>query len=133
MMIAVQGFMAGEYSIEDFQWKNRLILIGGSNADLVKQQSDTFRVQTKENEERKLLIFQWNSQKKAFYEPKKGFVLKEANFNNEFEVKLIGLDGSVKNKETAVINPQKVFDLIDSMPMRRQELKKRINSYQKFD
>jgi hypothetical protein len=28
MMIAVQGFMAGEYSIEDFQWKNRLILIG---------------------------------------------------------------------------------------------------------
>jgi hypothetical protein len=60
-------------------------------------------------------------------------VLKEANFNSEFEVKLIGLDGSVKNKETAVINPQKVFDLIDSMPMRRQELKKRINSYQKFD
>ena len=36
---------------------------------------------------------------------------------------LIGKDGGIKLQEPFVIEPQRIFDLIDSMPMRKAEMK----------
>ncbi|MFN4144264.1 MAG: DUF4174 domain-containing protein [Runella sp.] len=43
---------------------------------------------------------------------------------NEFCAWLIGKDGGVKLLKNKAIHPQELFGLIDSMPMRRQEMKK---------
>jgi hypothetical protein len=40
-----------------------------------------------------------------------------------FAVVLLGKDGGVKRKETKPINPKSLFETIDTMPMRRQELR----------
>ncbi len=36
---------------------------------------------------------------------------------------LIGKDGGIKLKESFVVNPESIFNLIDSMPMRQAEMK----------
>ena len=40
-----------------------------------------------------------------------------------FEVILIGKDGGEKYRTQDVINPSKIFQIIDSMPMRQQEIR----------
>ena len=40
-----------------------------------------------------------------------------------FEVVLIGLDGGIKLRQTKLVSLDKLFTLIDGMPMRRNELK----------
>ncbi len=40
-----------------------------------------------------------------------------------FAVVLIGKDGGVKRKETKPIDPNVLFETIDTMPMRRQEMR----------
>ena len=41
---------------------------------------------------------------------------------------LIGKDGDEKARWTSVVEPQEIFDLIDSMPMRQQEVNKQIET-----
>jgi hypothetical protein len=38
---------------------------------------------------------------------------------------LIGLDQSIKKVFTGVVDPKTVFDIIDRMPMRRAEMRRR--------
>jgi len=45
--------------------------------------------------------------------------------DGNFEVILIGLDGTVKLRQDQVLKLEKLFKTIDSMPMRQQELKSR--------
>jgi hypothetical protein len=40
----------------------------------------------------------------------------------DFEIVLIGLDGSVKMRATETITAGELFSVIDAMPMRRQEI-----------
>lgn len=42
-----------------------------------------------------------------------------------FEVMLIGKDGGVKQREAHLVTAQSLFDLIDSMPMRQDEKRRR--------
>ena len=42
---------------------------------------------------------------------------------NPFKIILIGLDGTIKLEENQVIAPSNIFNKIDQMPMRKQELK----------
>ncbi len=43
--------------------------------------------------------------------------------NNIFSVVLVGLDGQVKKVWLEPVEPQVIFDLIDEMPMRAEEMK----------
>lgn len=43
---------------------------------------------------------------------------------SQFKVSLIGLDGGIKFQSSEVTTAQDFFDLINTMPMRRNELKK---------
>ncbi len=44
---------------------------------------------------------------------------------NAFTVILVGKDGSEKYRTQKVLQPEKLFALIDAMPMRRAEMRKR--------
>ena len=54
-----------------------------------------------------------------------------SELNKEYKIKpgtfiviLVGKDGSEKHRAVAILQPQKLFTIIDAMPMRRSEMKK---------
>ena len=54
-----------------------------------------------------------------------------SELNKEYKIKpgtfiviLVGKDGSEKHRSVTVLQPQKLFTIIDAMPMRRSEMKK---------
>jgi hypothetical protein len=40
-----------------------------------------------------------------------------------FQIKLIGLDGTVKQTSLEILMPQDIFEIIDAMPLRQMELR----------
>ncbi|MEO1261556.1 MAG: DUF4174 domain-containing protein [Bacteroidota bacterium] len=123
---------ASVQSLEKHQWNNRLILILTQQPknDILKKQLTSFRAAHAGMNERKLLVYQitpekyrtgteeainWQLSDKLFSKYKKG--------NNDFEILLIGLDGGIKLRQNKFLSTDQLFALIDSMPMRRAEMR----------
>ena len=47
------------------------------------------------------------------------------NDKEDFEVILIGLDGGIKLQQTEVLKKEALFNIVDAMPMRRNELNRK--------
>lgn len=118
--------------IAHHQWKDRLILLFSSQfegATAVKQLNH-FQEDQAAVKERDLLIYQISPKKGIGPEGVLSAEQVEWFYNyyhvgkDEFNLLLIGKDGSEKLRSEIWIDRQKVFDLIDSMPMRRAEMKK---------
>ena len=48
-----------------------------------------------------------------------------ATKKEDFEILLIGLDGGIKLRQNEPLSYQELFNRVDQMPMRRQEIEKR--------
>ncbi|MEN8788441.1 MAG: DUF4174 domain-containing protein [Flavobacteriaceae bacterium] len=129
MMIFLSCLSSSAQSLDQFLWKNRLIFIMNPDVD---QHGDHPQLKTFEGsgpamKDRDVRIFivrenevldhngqavKWigNTVPDTFY---KGIVL-------------IGKDGGIKLKRPFVVSAEEIFDLIDSMPMRRAEMKNSI-------
>ncbi len=124
------------------QWENRVLLIlsesssdipinSGSQHSLFQAQLDTLQQYSSGLRERKLLIYQVMPSK--FRSADKGWqsssmlYQKYKQTNAPFEVVLIGLDGSVKLRQTKILSSAELFAVIDGMPMRRAELQRQKN------
>lgn len=111
------------------KWKNRILVIAAKEG---KQLEEQIRILSKDTDglaERKLIIYKvlpdkfseginnqsWTKNKKFYAELKKK--------KSDLEVILIGLDGGVKLRQTKTISTEKLFTLIDGMPMRQREIK----------
>ena len=115
---------------EKYQWQNRVLLIitNDINSDAFNSQIQTFKNVNTGLRERKLLVYKlvpedcelvhkdnsWINNKKIFKEYKRT--------KKVFEVVLIGLDGGVKLRQTKHLTSEKLFAIIDGMPMRRREI-----------
>ncbi|BAO75995.1 DUF4174 domain-containing protein [Winogradskyella sp. PG-2] len=119
-------------NIKEHKWNKRVVLLISKtpkSSKLVKQ-LNLFKNQNLEFNERKLIIYKVlldsyklnNPKHKTWTKSKKIF-----QFYNEekldFKIILIGLDGSIKFETTDIIKPSKLYETIDTMPMRRIELK----------
>ena len=117
--------------LEKHIWNNRIIIIISDNeaSDLVKLQLELLN-KPKQLEERKLIIYtvfqnkfkienktesDWinNSELYSKYNPD----------GKPFKIILIGLDGNLKLSQNKVLSSEVLFSKIDSMPMRRREIK----------
>ncbi|MEM9363834.1 MAG: DUF4174 domain-containing protein [Bacteroidota bacterium] len=110
------SFMSFAQNIKEYQWKNRLLVLVSKepNSWESKQQRKIFEQNQLQLEERNMLLLnrQANSQDLARF-----------SLDKNFEgVVLIGKDGGVKLKKPFLIKPQVIFDLVDTMPMRRLEM-----------
>lgn len=114
--------------------KHRILIISTNdknNADFINQ-IELLKNKSIEFEERKLKVFQAlpNFIKSDFDEnwsPSKDLYQK---FNTEkaaFKIVLIGLDRGIKVSQTAILSVEKLFTIIDGMPMRKRELKLKNN------
>lgn len=128
-MIIITSNMLSQ-DLKKHQWKNRLLLVFSydKNSNALKKQIDILTKDKEGLQERKLLIYQFCDDKfttglhSKWYSIKK-LTKKYHSKNKIFEVLLIGLDGKIKLRQTKIVSLEKLFTLIDGMPMRRNELK----------
>ena len=121
--------------LKPYQWENRIVLIftNDVNAEKYQKQLAVFQSDKAGLEERKLLIGKVTPRQYCLgLEDSKCVQSAELyrqfyTKNRDFEVILIGLDGGVKLRQTAILSLEKLFATIDVMPMRRAELRNRKN------
>lgn len=123
-------------NLNEHQWKNRVLIIQAPNESLTTYQNQLveFIHVDKEFKERKLVVYKiignqykmtdyqngrsdhsWNTLTKSFRNILDG--------KNRFKVILIGLDGGNKLEQTTILKKEELFRIIDSMPMRMEELR----------
>lgn len=118
--------MVQAQNLEQHQWKHRVIVISGNteNLDEVEEQFKRFQTKKEELLERKLVIYKCLKNTCSYYnwvsEPKN---IKLKNQPQEFEIKLHGLDGGEKFHSEKLITSKQIFDLINSMPMRKTQIR----------
>lgn len=122
-------------SLDDFQWKNRLLVLYTSNENSVKIDDQLAEILKAKNEfqerDLKVIILKnqmvkiWNSTKRHSLNFDQ--IIQELNINTEknYQNLLIGKDGGVKLRADSPISNQKLFSTIDVMPMRQREMKDR--------
>ncbi len=117
--------------LDDYQWKNRIVLLVDASADTDALQSQLAELTSdkKALKERDILIFRVTPD--AVYaadgSPSKlngKKIYDDCGLDSEFTgTLLIGKDGGVKLKRPFVVSTQEIFDLIDGMPMRKREMR----------
>lgn len=118
-------------SLKEYRWEKRIIiLVSGKDATISSQKQLEALVSKKSAlEERDLILFLLNKHSVVCSNKDASQIdavklRKELKIDGAFEgVILIGKDSGVKMREEFHVEPQKIFDLIDSMPMRQTEMK----------
>ena len=119
--------------LSEHRWKDRLVLLLSddlANPELRKQQQILTGL-NQELRDRKIVVYTVTPE--FLYTGLKGM---KKNRNNtlcrkykkgkaSFQVVLLGLDGGVKLRENRAVKPEELFGLIDRMPMRRAELRRK--------
>lgn len=117
----------GQY-LDQFLWKNRVIIIYENSSDLSKKGNTQLRTLLQETaalEERKLRILRYHPHTiMSIYPTAKKEIIEDIgiSFQGEYEFILIGLDGSIKARSKFINSTERIFSIIDSMPMRQREL-----------
>ncbi|WP_439128384.1 DUF4174 domain-containing protein [Polaribacter sp.] len=113
-------------NIKKHLWKNRVLLVFTNDvqSDFYKNQVLMLQEHPKELLERKLVVYRFT--KNSYQYNFSGNWKKSTKFKNEksdFKIMLIGLDGGIKLEQTQLLSTEKLFTIIDGMPMRKRELK----------
>ena len=120
--------------LTQFQWKNRLLLIFApdDNDSLFKKLQSEIIAQEAEVEDRDMIVFELlelgsSRMNRALLDQSKVDSIRR-HFSvpqRSFRVILIGKDGGIKLKRDDQIDLETIFELIDSMPMRKDEIRQK--------
>jgi hypothetical protein len=118
--------------LRDFQWKQRILLLIAPDLKMtaLTSQAESIRLNKSGFEERDVLIFMVSPEEVAGLDRTLSrldalAVYRDTGTKLTYSgVVLIGKDGGVKFRNGHGVAPQKIFDLIDGMPMRRAEIRK---------
>ena len=123
-------------NLDNHKWKSRILIVKtlSSNSKKHNDQLKEFNNSDKEFKERKLVLYIINQDKFSLtnytdstlnYSGKVTKSLAEniLTESEDFEIILIGLDGRIKLKQNEILLKEDLFSLIDSMPMRKNEMK----------
>ena len=112
----------------EFKWKKRILLLIDTKNDLNTRnlQLSKFNARYNEMKERDLVLFVYNGKEVL----DRDGMLTNINPDNltygEFQgIILIGKDGGIKLKRDDQIDLETIFELIDSMPMRKDEIRQK--------
>lgn len=120
--------------LDEYRWKNRIILIftPSETNESFQQQLQELMLEKEGLEDRDLLVFQITGN--AGKHPENGrLTAKEASMlRNKFKVEteqftsiLVGKDGGEKQRWSQPVKAIQFFGLIDTMPMRQAEIRRR--------
>ena len=117
------------------KWENRLVLIltDNMNSEEYLNQIQEFKNHTNEMIDRKILVYHISPTKFKVGLSGKNWQKSETDYGfykkttSQPEIILIGLDGGVKLRAKEFLPCQKLFETIDAMPMRMQEMRRTRN------
>ena len=123
------NFESYNQNLQKHLWKDRVLIIMSENAqnELYQRQIKILQNDTQGLKERKLVIYSYfnDGNKIGFSAIIKPFKIKgKRKDKTHFSIALIGLDGGKKLQQKSILTKEKLFAIIDGMPMRRRELKK---------
>ena len=133
-VLYVTGGTGMDFDLEAFQWKNRIILVfaPSSNSDAYKGQMQEFGGQEDGILDRDLIILELfengESRRGKTFLSKPVAPRMRRQFDvgeGEFVLILIGKDGTVKLRSNHPVSTSNIFGLIDAMPMRQEEMRKK--------
>ncbi|MFD2564846.1 DUF4174 domain-containing protein [Aquimarina rubra] len=130
-LLTILPFLSFSQNINKHQWKDRLLLVisdSYQNSKFIKQLQE-FEKHKELLKERKLIIYQITPSSyreglgKNESTKSNSFYKKHNSSKKDFKIILIGLDGGIKMESFDFVSANKIFNQIDQMPMRIQELK----------
>ncbi len=132
LIVQIPQYCSGQ-GLEPYKWTNRVLLLVDTKFDSpeLQAQLQLFQDQIHELKDRDLILFSITGTEVRniagnTIEMDNTELRKSLNIEEGFSgVLLIGKDGWVKLREPFELTAQRIFDLIDSMPMRKAELKTR--------
>ena len=119
-------------SLSDYKWKNRLVVFTGDISEENSQIINAYKESVKELKERKLVFLQITEKtvsemiphvRRLSVNTESYDFLKEDHSNAS--VFLIGLDGGIKRATNILFKPEELFQIIDAMPMRASEIRRK--------
>lgn len=133
--LITSGFMAQD--IGKHRWKNRIIIVktkDANNLAFLKQMHE-FKDEKNGLLDRKLVLYKIVGKRFSFTNFKTDYTEFQRistirdnpiyKLDSDFKILLIGLDGGIKLDQPEVLSLKKLFDTIDAMPMRQNELRNR--------
>ncbi len=117
---------------QQYRWENRLLIIVDQSDDQAnrKAQLTIFQQAAEGLTDRKLKVFSfskkgWQTGLQVRPNWKQNELPNRFSSDQTFTLYLVGLDGGIKAMYDKPTAPQAIFELIDTMPMRRAELRSR--------
>ncbi|MEH2246314.1 DUF4174 domain-containing protein [Nostoc sp.] len=121
------------FNITSKKWKNRVLLVFAPSVDnhSYQQQMQLLQEQKSGFTDRDLVIVQVLATNKSYANGQLIDESSAANLRNRFGVNkenfrviLVGKDGGVKRQNTTPVQATAIFEQIDAMPMRQQEMQR---------
>ena len=116
----------GLLMLDQYKWRNRILLALTDSQDLIEEQRNLLDQGIPGLIERDMILigFGWGDS------PYENSIISLDELREILGVKkdtivLIGKDGSVKASWNEIVDPNIVFEIIDAMPMRMQEMRER--------
>lgn len=125
------GFFMQSQSLKEYRWKNRIIILVDGENDTAKfqKQYEAITAEGSALRDRDLILILLKEDLVELSNDNESDI-DETQLRNELKIDsafegviLIGKDGGIKMREKFHAEPQAIFDLIDSMPMRQAEMK----------
>ena len=117
--------------LENWKWKNRVLIVCAPfSSSVYSSQLDELMKVPGSVPDRDIIILGFHEDS-VRNESSNGLapvaldLKKYYNLTNEFRVILIGKDGGIKLDKRSPVTSEEVFKLIDSMPMRKQEISRK--------
>lgn len=133
-----QGQSAAENPLRTHLWENRIVLLFSedSSEEKLQAQLQLFQQNQIDMKDRDLLVYQIFPEGGKLTTGK-ALTVEQALYlrarykvsDKAFTVILIGKDGGSKLRKESVVAPSELFDLIDQMPMRQSEMRRKRSKY----
>lgn len=117
--------------LAEYKWKNRIIVASMPGGDGQKEAAAALRKHKLAIADRDLIVFDVTPARmrtagmKRLPEQKTKVLRDRLSIGDEPAFVLIGKDGGVKSRQTGTLDLEELFALIDTMPMRKEEMRKK--------
>jgi len=133
LLMAIISISIQMNPVAEHKWEERVLIVTASSPSNIgyKRQDQLLTKGKKGMKERDLIIYRLYND--HWLDPSEELLTKgqaDAMYRaydidpGTFSVVLIGKDGTVKMRKSDIVSTRELFQLIDSMPMRQQEMKK---------
>nr|MDZ8061251.1 DUF4174 domain-containing protein [Nostoc sp. EkiNYC01] len=129
---STQAIKMSSFNISSQKWQNRVLLVFAPSVDNhhYQQQMQSFNQHQNDFKDRDLILVQVLATNKSYANGQLIDESSAANLRNRFGVDkenfrviLVGKDGGVKRQDTTPVQATAIFEQIDAMPMRQQEMR----------